>query len=82
RALGALLDVLELSAGTLHTGQEIDVHAGLPIGTTLTLSARIAQRSERAGMVISILEFELTPAGSSEAALSGRSTLMAVGAAS
>jgi len=77
RALGALLDVLELPAGTLHTGQEVEAHAGVPVGARLTLGGRIAQRSERAGLVISVIEFEVTPAGSEAPALTGRTTVMA-----
>jgi hypothetical protein len=77
RALGALLEVVELPAGTLHTGQEAEAHAGVPIGGALTLAGRIAQRSERAGLIISIIEFEVTPAGSDTAAVTGRTTVMA-----
>ncbi|MEX2160081.1 MAG: hypothetical protein WEB04_11830 [Dehalococcoidia bacterium] len=75
-ALGSLLEVIELPAATLHIGQEVDVHAGVPLDTPLTLSGRIAQRSQRAGMIISIIEFDVTPEGSSSAALTGRSTVM------
>lgn len=82
QALGALLAVLELPAGTLHTGQEIDSHGGVPLDTELTLTGRVAQRSERAGMVICAIEFQVTPSAASEAALSGRTTLMIVGGAS
>ena len=76
-ALGALLELLELPAGTLHTGQEVDVRGGVQIGAQLTLTGRIAQRSERAGMVICALEFALTPAGSRAPALAGRTTVLA-----
>ena len=74
-ALGALLELLELPAGTLHTGQEVEAHGGVPIGATLRLSGRIAQRSERAGLVISVLEFELTAGGSDAPAIVGRTTV-------
>ena len=76
RALGALLDFVELPAGALHTGQEVASHAGVPIGATLTLAGTIAQRSQRAGFVISIIEFEVTPARAPGPALTGRTTLM------
>lgn len=79
RALGALLEVLELPAGTLHTGQEVEAREGVPVGATLTLSGRIAQRSERAGLVISIIEFAVTPEGSARPALTGRSTVVVQG---
>ena len=75
-ALGSLLDVIELPAGTLHTGQEVDVHAGVPIDTTLTLTGRIAQRSERAGLVISVIEFDVTQVGAAGPALTGHSTVL------
>ena len=75
RALGALLGMVELPAGTLHTGQELDGHAGVPIGAALTLTGRIAQRSERVGLIISVIEFEVTPAGSA-AAVAGRTTVL------
>ena len=76
RALGALLETVELSAGTLHTGQEVRVQRGVPIDAMLTLTGRIAQRSERAGLIISIIEFEVTEAGSDSPALVGRTTVM------
>lgn len=81
-ALGTLLEVLDLPAGTLHTGQEVEVHAGLPIGATLIVTGRIAQRSERAGLVISVIDFEVAPAGSGAPALTGRTTVMAPAGAS
>jgi len=74
RALGGLLDVMELPAGTLHTGQEVEAHATVPVGATLTLSGRIAQRSERAGLIIAVIEFEVTSAGAP--AITGRTTVM------
>jgi acyl dehydratase len=80
-ALGALLDVIELPAGALHTGQEMEAHQGVPFGATLTLAGRIAQRSERAGLIISVIEFEVTPSGSDSAAVTGRTTVMTPAAA-
>ncbi len=77
RALGALLEVLELPPGTLHTGQEIEARAAVPAGASLALAGRIGQRSERAGLVISAIEFEVTLADASEPALTGRTTVMA-----
>ncbi len=75
-ALGALLELVELPAGSLHASQEADAHAGVPLDATLTLRGRVAQRSERAGMVISVLEFEVTPDGANDPALTGRTTVM------
>ena len=79
RALGALLDLIELPPGTLHTGQQIESAAGVPLGASLTLSARIAQRSERAGLIIFAIEFEVTVAPATAdkmPALTGKTTMM------
>ena len=72
-ALGILLELVELPAGALHTSQEMEAHAGVSIGVSLTLTGRIAQRSERAGLSISVIEFEIRTAAS--AAVSGRTTV-------
>lgn len=75
RALGTLLEVVELPDGTLHTGQEVELHAGVPIGSALTLRGRIEQRYERAGLILSVIAFEVTPRGSDVAAITGRTTV-------
>ena len=77
RGLSALLEMVELPAGSLHTGQEMEARAGVPIGAALTLSGGIAQRSERAGLIISVIEFTITLAGSTAAAVAGRTTVLA-----
>jgi hypothetical protein len=79
RALGVLLELMELPAGTLHTGQEVEARAPVPLDVPLTLSGRVAQRSERAGMVISVLEFEVTAERAPGPAVAGRTTVMAPG---
>ena len=76
-ALGVLLETMQLPDGALHTSQEIEVRQSVPIESALTLSGRVAQRSERAGMLISVLEFEVALAGSRSAALVGRTTVLA-----
>ena len=76
RALGSLLDTIELPGGTLHSGQEMNARAGVEIGSELELSGRIAQRSERAGMIISVIEFDVMVAGAAEPALTGRTTVI------
>jgi hypothetical protein len=75
-ALGAILESVELPAGTLHTGQEIEQRALVPIDAPITLQARLARRSDRAGLAICVIEFEVTPEGAPEPALVGRSTVM------
>jgi len=74
RALGTLLDLVELPPGSLHTGQEMEVHAGIPSDATLELSGRVAQRSERAGMTIAALDFAV--ARGADVVMRGRTTVM------
>ena len=76
RALGSLLGQVGLAGGTLHTGQEVEARSAVPFGAALTLAGRIAKRSERAGMIISVLEFEVTLSGSDTVAIAGRTTVM------
>ncbi len=76
RALGALLAVVELPSGSLHTGQEIEMRAGVPTSAKLTLSGRIAQRSKRAGLIITVLQFDVTVDNETEPALTGRTTVL------
>ncbi|MGB2693961.1 MAG: MaoC family dehydratase N-terminal domain-containing protein [Dehalococcoidia bacterium] len=76
RSLATLLEQVELPAASLHTGQELALNGGVPIDTPLTFRGGVAQRSERAGMVIAILEFELALEGASNALLSGRTTVL------
>ena len=77
--LAALQEHIALPEGSLHTGQEVEQLAIMPADALLTLTARIAQRSERQGMVISALDFEIAAGGAT--AIRARSTIMAPGAA-
>lgn len=73
--LQALQEYLSLPEGSLHTGQETE-HTGIArCDETLTLTGRVAQRSERQGYVISVVEFEI--AGASGGCVRARSTIMA-----
>ncbi len=76
RALGALLELMELPAGTLHTGQELTCRAAVPIGARLRLTGRIAQRSERAGLIVSGIELAITIEGDDAPAIFAKSTIM------
>ena len=78
--LAALQEHIALPEGSLHTGQEVEQIAVVPVDAPLTLTARIAQRSERQGMVISALDFEIAAGG--WIAIRARSTIMAPGAGS
>ncbi len=76
RALGVLLNEVELPPGSLHTGQEIEMRTGIPTAAKLTLSGRIAQRSERGGLIIAVLQFDVTANDGTEPALTGRTTVV------
>jgi len=78
-ALNALQEQIALPEGSLHTGQEVEHNSPVPVGEPLRLTGRIAQRSERQGFVISVIEFEVSTA--SGLAVRARTTIMAPGAA-
>lgn len=77
--LNALQEQITLPEGSLHTGQEVEHSSGLRAGEALALTGRIAQRSERQGFVISVIEFEV--ASGAGLAIRARTTIMAPGAA-
>jgi hypothetical protein len=60
--LNALQEELSLPEGSLHTGQEVEHERAARAGDALRLTGRIAQRSERQGFVISVIEFEVASA--------------------
>ena len=78
--LQALQEYLFLPEGSLHTGQEVEHRSPARTGDALTLTGRVAQRSERQGYVISVIEFEI--AASSGTCVRARSTIMAPAGAS
>ncbi len=73
--LGELQARISLPEGSLHTGQEVEHLGEAHEGEELTLTGRIAQRSERQGFVISVIEFEITGGGGT--AVRARTTIMA-----
>jgi hypothetical protein len=75
-ALGSILESVELPPGTLHTGQEIEQRTLVPMDTPLSLRARLARRSDRAGLAIAAIEFEVTAGDAQEPALIGKTTVM------
>ena len=77
--LNALQEHIALPEGSLHTGQEVEHTGSARAGEALTLTGRIAQRSERQGFVISVVEFEV--ATIARVAVRARTTIMAPGGA-
>ena len=74
-ALRELQQCVSLPDGALHTGQEVEHEAVVRVGALLTMRATVAQRSERQGFVITVVETVIeqdrTPA------LRARTTIMA-----
>lgn len=73
-ALRRLLTAIELPAGSLHASQDVEFLAPASLEAPLTMRARLAQRSERAGMVAAVIEFDVEDAGG--LLLRGRSTVL------
>jgi hypothetical protein len=57
--LAALTEEMPLPAGVIHSGQEVDFVRAIPIDSEITGFAVIDRRSERAGVLMTQLGFEL-----------------------
>ncbi|HEX5369319.1 MAG TPA: MaoC family dehydratase, partial [Dehalococcoidia bacterium] len=73
-ALGVLLDAVGLPDGALHASESMRVLKPVPLGATLECRARLAQRSQRAGWIVTALDSEITLDG--EPVLTTRATVM------
>ena len=76
-ALRAILERVKLPAGAVHTSQEVEFQRAVPVGASLRSRARVAQRSEMRGVVVSVVEFDVAEEGVAAPAVVGRATLMA-----
>ena len=76
-ALRAILEQVELPAGALHAGQEVEFRHPVPVDASLRMRARVVQRSEMRGAVVSVIEFEVDEEGSSASTVVGRATVIA-----
>lgn len=70
----ALMELMPLPAGTLHTGQELTFHRPVSIGEDLTARITVRQRARRRGSRLTTLALEAHAAD--ELVVSGRSTLI------
>jgi hypothetical protein len=77
--LAALQDEIALPEGSLHTSQEVEHTRSLAFGASVTMAGRVAQRSERQGFVITVIEFEI--GDTAGPAIRARTTIMAPGGA-
>ena len=73
-ALGVLLESVGLPPGTLHANESVQAHAVVPVGSTVECRARVAQRSQRGGWVVTVLESEMILGAS--AAVFARATVL------
>ena len=76
-ALRAILEQVGLPPGALHASQEVEFRRPVPVGASLRSRARVAQRSEMRGAVVSVIEFEVEEEGTPGAAVVGRATVIA-----
>ena len=74
-ALAALMQVLPLPDGALHTGQEFEFLRPVVPGEELATTVRVAQRAERGGALFLAFDFDLSDGEGP--ALRGRSTVVA-----
>ena len=73
-ALGYLLELVSLPAGSLHVSESLEYKAPVPAGAALECKAALVQRSQRAGMVVSVLDTEISHEG--VVAVTARATVM------
>jgi acyl dehydratase len=62
-ALGALLEQVSLPPGTLHASESLTFKAPVAFGARLECRATLAQRSQRAGWIVSVLDSEISAEG-------------------
>ncbi len=75
KAFSLLLERLSLPPGSVHSAQEIESLAPVPVGSRVTFSLRVAQQSQRAGWQFMTLELAALDAGGT-VLLRGKSTVM------
>jgi hypothetical protein len=75
-ALREVLQQVELPAGALHSGQELETYRALPLGSTLLCDAVVSQRSLRGGWIFLSIDFEAVLEGESRPALTARTSVM------
>jgi hypothetical protein len=73
-ALGYLLELVSLPSGSLHLSESLDYREPVPAGAALECKAALVQRSQRAGMIVSVLDTEVLHEG--RTALTARATVM------
>ena len=72
-AMAAAMRAVQLPAGTVHTGQELESHRPVLPGTPLRCTAKVAQNSVRKGTRFLSLQFRVASKG--ETAVDGETSL-------
>ncbi len=62
-ALGNLLESVGLPSGSLHVNESVEFLGAVNIGDSVEFHARLAQRSQRSGWVVSVLATEVSIEG-------------------
>lgn len=75
-ALRALLESVELPAGTIHLGQELAFLGSVAAGQKLTARAKVASSGQRAGWSLVTFDLQVEKEGG-EAVMTGRATATA-----
>jgi mannose/cellobiose epimerase-like protein (N-acyl-D-glucosamine 2-epimerase family) len=73
-ALGALLESVGLPPGTLHANESLRARRAVPVGSTVECRSRVAQRSQRGGWIVTVLESDALLDG--ESAVFSRATVL------
>jgi acyl dehydratase len=72
-SIRALLQHAALAPGTIHAGQEVNFTGGAHVGDTLSVTASVASRGERAGWVL--MGVDLEASGPTGPVMTGRATI-------
>ena len=73
-SLGGLLEQVSLPAGSLHVNESMESHRAVRLGERLECRFVLAQRSQRAGWIVSVIDVQI---GNDMApALTARATLL------
>jgi hypothetical protein len=73
-AVRAAITDLKIPGGTLHLTQEVEFFGPVPVGETISCSAKLLQNSLRSGMRVLVIELSVKSNGGSHL-MSGKSTI-------
>jgi hypothetical protein len=73
-ALGGLLNQVGLPPGSLHVNETVEGRVVVPVGASVECRATLAQRSQRGGWIVAVIEAEIRLDGAT--AVRARSTVL------